>query len=272
MQLETQIFYLKESRDQMLAIERRNKILTILQKENRVLVSDLSKAFDVTEETIRRDLEKLEQEGFAKKTYGGAIATENAYTDQPFTVRKTSNVLKKQAIAEIVASIVQDGDHIMLDSSSTSGYIAKQLKNKKNLTIITNSVEILLDTSEITGWKVISTGGLLREGSLSLLGHQAEQVVSNYHVDKAIISCKGVDLERGISDSTELEAYIKQQMIASANTTILAVDSSKLEKTSFIKICDLGKVDVIVTDEVPDEKWNEVLATKNVELITKANS
>lgn len=256
----------------MLAIERRNKILTILQKENRVLVSDLSKAFDVTEETIRRDLEKLEQEGFAKKTYGGAIATENAYTDQPFTVRKTSNVLKKQAIAEIVASIVQDGDRIMLDSSSTSGYIAKQLKNKKNLTIITNSVEILVDASEITGWKVISTGGLLREGSLSLLGHQAEQVVSTYHVDKAIISCKGVDLERGISDSTELEAYIKQQMMASANTTILAVDSSKLEKTSFIKISDLDKVDVIVTDEVPDDKWNEVLATKNVELITKGNS
>ena len=256
----------------MLAIERRNKIILILQKEGRVLVSDLSKAFDVTEETIRRDLEKLEQEGFAKKTYGGAIANESAYVDQPFTVRKTSNVIKKQAIAEIVASVIQDGDHIMIDSSSTSGYIAKQLKNKKELTIITNSVEILYDLSDVAGWKVLSTGGVLKEGSLSLLGHQAEEVISSFHVDKAIISCKGVDLEKGISDSNEMEAYIKQRMIASANVIILAVDSSKLDKISFTKICDISDVDMIVTDSIPDQRWDSVTSSLNVDLVTKISN
>ena len=253
----------------MLAIERRNKIISILQKESRVLVSDLSKAFDVTEETIRRDLEKLEQEGYAKKTYGGAIINENAYIDQPFTVRKTSNVMKKQMIAEIVSTLIQDGDHIMLDSSSTSGYIAKQLKNKKNLTIITNSVEILYDLSDVTGWKVLSTGGMLKEGSLSLLGHQAEELISQFHVDIAIVSCKGVDLAKGVTDSNELEAYIKQRMLASANRKILAVDSSKLDKLSFIKVCDITNFDMLVTDAVPDQDWNSITDSLDVEIITK---
>ncbi len=182
----------------MLAIERRNKILSMLQRESRVVVSDLSTSFNVTEETIRRDLEKLEKEGFAKKTYGGAIINESLNVDLPYTVRKKANVTNKQYIAEIISSMIEDGDHIMMDASSTAVYVAKHLKNKKNITIITNSIEILLELSEVAGWKVLSTGGTLREGSLSLVGYQAEKMITNYHVDKAIISCKGIDMEKAL--------------------------------------------------------------------------
>jgi DeoR/GlpR family transcriptional regulator of sugar metabolism len=250
----------------MLAIERRNKILAILQKESRVLVSDLSKAFNVTEETIRRDLEKLENEGYAKKTYGGAIMNENVNVDLPFTVRKTANVTGKLEIAEVIASLIQDGDHIMMDASSTAVYIAKQLKNKKNLTIITNSVEILLELSDVTGWKVLSTGGVLKEGSLSLVGYQAEKMIGSFHVDKAIISCKGLDIEKGVSDSNEMEAHIKKLMIDSANVRILAADSSKFDKISFTKICELSDIDMIVTDAEPDQKWTSITGTMDIEI------
>lgn len=250
----------------MLAIERRNRILSILQKENRVLVSDLSKAFQVTEETIRRDLEKLENEGYAKKTYGGAIVNENINTDLPFTVRKTTNVSGKLKIAEVIAALIRDGDHIMLDASTTALYIAKQLKSKKNLTVITNSVEILIELSDVSGWKVLSTGGVLGEGSLSLVGHQAEQMIRSFHVDKAIISCKGLDIERGISDSSELEAYIKKLMVASANVKILAADSSKFDKISFTKICDIDEIDTIVTDDEPDLRWKGISGTMDIEI------
>ena len=250
----------------MLAIERKNKILAILQEDRRVVVSGLSNLFKVTEETIRRDLEKLEKEGLAKKTYGGAIMNESLNVDLPYTVRKKANVANKQYIAEIISSMVEDGDHIMLDASSTAVYVAKHLKNKKNITLITNSIEILLELSDIVGWKVLSTGGTLKEGSLSLVGYQAEKMINTFHVDKAIVSCKGVDIEKGITDSNEMDAHIKKLMLDSANVKILAVDNSKFDKISFTKIGDLVDIDILITDLEPDEKWKKTFHSVNVEV------
>jgi len=249
----------------MLAIERKNKILAILQKESRVLVSDLSKLFHVTEETIRRDLEKLEKEGLAKKTYGGAIVNESPNVDLPYTVRKKANVVNKQDIAEIISSLIDDGDHIMMDASSTAVYVAKHLKNKKNITLITNSIEILLELSDMVGWKILSTGGALKEGALSLVGYQAEKMISTFHVDKAIVSCKGIDIEKGITDSNEMDAHIKKLMLDAANKKILAVDNSKFDRISFTNIGDLVDIDIMVTDSEPDEKWKNILNSLNIE-------
>ncbi len=253
----------------MLTIERRNKILEILKKDGRVVVSNLSVMFSVTEETIRRDLEKLEKEGFAKKTYGGAIVVENANVDLPYMIRKESNVEGKEYIAEVISSMIDDGDHIMLDASSTAVYIAKHLKNKKNLTLITNSIEILLELSDVTGWKILSTGGTLREGSLSLVGYQAEKMISTYHVDKTIISCKGIDIEKGITDSNEMDAHIKNLMLDSTNRKILAVDSSKFDKISFTKIEELSNLDVVVTDSEPNDRWKKTFETLNIQVMYK---
>lgn len=249
----------------MLAIERRNKILAILQKESRVVVSDLSLQFKVTEETIRRDLEKLEKEGLAKKTYGGAILNENLNVDLPYTVRKKANVSNKQEIAEIISSMIDDGDHIMMDASSTAVFVAKHLKGKKNLTLITNSIEILLELSDVAGWKVLSTGGALKEGSLSLVGYQAEKMINTFHVDKTIISCKGVDIDKGITDSNEMDAQIKKLMLDAANVKILAIDNSKFDKISFTNIGELADIDILVTDSEPDEKWKRKLNSINIE-------
>lgn len=249
----------------MLAIERRNIILAILQKENRVVVGDLSKEFKVTEETIRRDLEKLEKEGFAKKTYGGAIINESLNVDLPYTVRKKANVANKQDIAGLISSMIEDGDHIMLDSSSTALYIAKSLKDKKNLTLITNSIEILFELSDVVGWKVLSTGGVMKEGALSLVGHQAEKMISSFHVDKTIVSCKGVDIDYGFTDSNEMEAHIKKLMLSCANTKILAVDNSKFDKISFTKFGELSDINIMVTDIEPDQKWKNIFDSYNVE-------
>ncbi len=249
----------------MLAIERRNIILSNLQKEGRVVVADLSKEFKVTEETIRRDLEKLEKEGFAKKTYGGAIINDSVNVDLPYTVRKKANVTNKQDIAELIDNIVEDGDHIMLDASSTAVYIAKSLKNKKNLTIITNSIEILLELSDVVGWKVLSTGGVMKEGSLSLVGLQAEKMIKSFHVDKTIISCKGIDIDYGLTDSNEMEAHIKMLMLDSAATKILAVDNSKFDKISFTRIGELSDIDIMVTDVKPNDKWKDLFSTLSIE-------
>ena len=251
----------------MLAIERRSQILAKLQQERRVLVSDLSQFYNVTEETIRRDLEKLEKEGVAKKTYGGAILNENFNIDLPYTVRKKSNVSNKQQIAEIIAQMIEDGDHIIMDASSTALYVAKRIKNKKNITLITNSVEIILELSDMTGWKILSTGGSLKEGSLSFVGYQAEDMIKKFHVDKAIISCKGVDIENGFTDSNEMDAQVKKAILNSAKYKILAADSSKFNKISFTKIGDFSDIDTIVTDNPLEENWEKVLSSKGVDII-----
>lgn len=252
----------------MLAIERRNTILSRLTADGKVIVADLSREFDVTEETIRRDLEKLENEGLAKKTYGGAVLNQNQNNlDLPFSVRKVTNVDKKQKVAEKTAELIQDGDYIMLDASSTAIYVAKAIKNRKNITLITNSVEILLEMADKEDWKVLSTGGALKKGSLSLVGTSAERMIRGFHVDVAVCSCKGLDLGLGITDSNEKDSEIKQAIFSAADKKVLAVDSSKFDKRSFVRVCDPEEVDVVVTDMEPSARWVEKLKEKNIELV-----
>ncbi len=251
----------------MLAIERRNAILSKLFTDGKVIVSELSAEFDVTEETIRRDLEKLDNEGLAKKTYGGAVAVQNYSADLPHSVRKRANVEQKQKIAEKVSALISDGDCIMLDSSSTALYVTNYIKNLKNITLITNSVEVLIELADKDDWNIFSTGGKLKRGSLSLVGPSAEKMITGFHVDYAICSSKGIDLDMGITDSNEKDSEIKRAIFASAQHKILAVDSSKFDKISLVRVCELSDADIIVTDTEPSLAWQERLKAMNVELI-----
>ncbi len=243
----------------MLALERRNLILEKLQEEKRVVVSELSHLFGVSEETIRRDLEKLEQDGYATKSYGGAVLNENVGFDMPLHIRSRKNVAAKQKIGAIAASLVRDGDHIMLDASSTDLFIAKALKSRQRLTIVTNSIEIILELSEMQGWTVISTGGTLKEGYLALLGPEAEASTESYYADKTFISCKGIDLEAGAMDSVQAFTAIKRKEIRHAKEKYLVADHTKFGKTAFCKICDLRDFDAIITDEKPSDEWLEAM-------------
>ena len=155
----------------------------------------------------------------------------------------------------------------MLDSSSTALYIVKKLKDKKNLTIITNSVKILLEIADKTDWTVLSTGGVLKKGGLSLTGSSAEKMVNSYHVDTAICSCKGVDMLLGVMDSNENDSLIKQAMISSADRRILALDTEKLDKKSFVRVCDLEDIDVIVCDAEPTDKWINFCGENGISLV-----
>ena len=252
----------------MLAIERKNEILAILQKEQRVLVSELSQKYDVTDETIRRDLEKLESEGYVKRTYGGAVLNKNTSMDLPLRIREKNNRREKQIIARLVAQVVEEGDSIMLDASSTSLMIAKELKDMNTLTVVTNAVEVLIELAGHEGVRVISTGGMLRDSSLSLIGTAAQKALSGYNVDKAIISCKGFDMQKGITDSSEVEADMKNAMRSCAKQTILAVDSSKFDHVSFVRFMEPQKGDMVVTDCMKDENWVQFLEEKGVKIIS----
>lgn len=251
----------------MLAIERKNEILGKLRAEQRVLVSELAQHYNVTEETIRRDLDKLEKEGYATKTYGGAIWGNSTKTDLSYTIRNKTNVEAKNTIAELVCSLVEDGDHLMLDDSSTSLYVAKKLKEKKALTVITNSVELVVELSGVGGWTIMLTGGRLKPESLALVGGQTQESLAKYHVDKVIMSCKGIDLSAGVTDSSEYHSQTKQSMIRAAKKRILVLDSSKFDKISFVNIASLDVYDLVVTNARPSNEWLHCFEQNHIECI-----
>ncbi|MBQ3133040.1 MAG: DeoR/GlpR transcriptional regulator [Clostridia bacterium] len=251
----------------MLALERRNAILEKLALTGKVIVADLSREFNVTEETIRRDLEKLDHEGLAQKTYGGAVSNHSLNMDLPYKVRQRTNAEAKQAIALKVADMIHDGDYVMMDASSTTLYITKCIRNKHNITLITNSIEILMEVADHDDWHVISTGGVLKTGALALLGGNAEKTIRNFRVDMAICSCKGVDKEFGISDSNDVNAQIKKSMFAAAKKRVLVVDHSKFDQTSFVKVGDLTDIDMIVTDQKPSADWTEACEDAGVTMV-----
>jgi len=250
----------------MLPIERRNEILTKLTLEGKVIVVDLAQHYNVTEETIRRDLDKLEKDGLAKKTYGGAVKNDNLNADLPFTVRKQTNVEGKKYIADIIGNLINDGDYILLDSSTTALFTVKSIADKSNITLITNSIEVLLEVPQKNDWRIISTGGEFVKHGLSFSGRQAESVIDEYNVDLAVLSCKGLDMEKGVTDTRDYNAQIKKAFMRSARKIFLAVDHTKFDKTTFVRFAEISDIDALVTDVEPSDEWKSYLASNNVEL------
>lgn len=249
----------------MLAVERKNRILEILQEEKRVVVSALSEHFHVSEETIRRDLDKLEREGFAIKSYGGAVLNESSNTDMPFSVRRKKNMEGKKVIAAIVAEEIGDGDHIFIDASTTALSIVNALRGRRqNLTVITNSIEVLLETADDGGWDVISTGGKLYGRYFALVGPRAVEVIHTMNADKVVLSCKGLDMERGVTDANELFSQVKQNMLAHARIKILAADYTKFDTVAFSHICGISDLDMVVTDRRPSAAWLKYFEERHI--------
>lgn len=251
----------------MLALERRNLILEKLQEEKRVVVNELSQLYNVSEETIRRDLEKLEKDGLATKSYGGAVINESTSIDMPFNIRKKRNVTGKQKIAELLVDLIQDREYITLDASTTAVFVAKAIKNKECLTVITNSIEILIELSDVSDWNIISTGGNLKEGYLALVGSRANETFEYLNVDKAIISCKGIDMQKGITDGMEEFTQVKKMMLSAAKEKILLADSTKFGRIAFSKICSINEIDIVITDIKPDDEWLEFFAVSGVRCV-----
>ncbi|MCR4590896.1 MAG: DeoR/GlpR family DNA-binding transcription regulator [Lachnospiraceae bacterium] len=251
----------------MLALERRNRILEELQIKRQVVVGELARSFKVSEETIRRDLDRLDKEGLAKKSYGGAVIIENSAIDLPFNIRKKRNIPGKQRIAELISELVEDGDHITLDPSTTAVFIARALKEKQRLTVITNSLEVMIELSDVESWNVYCSGGTMKEGYLALTGPRAIEGIGAFNTDKAILSCKGLDAAKGITDGNELFCEAKRAMLDNSREHILAVDHSKFGTVAFSKICDTDRIDIIVTDEKPDDSWLDLFNRLGIKCI-----
>ena len=250
----------------MLAAERRKIILEKLQEEKKVVVSELGNLFAVSDETIRRDLDRICQDGLAIKSYGGAVLNEDG-TDMPFNIRKIHNPDKKLKIAELIAPLVYDGDSIILDASSTAVFVAKALKSKRRLKVITNSIEVMLELSDMSDWTVISTGGYLNGDYLAFSGQRAIADINGFCADKLIFSCKALDTQRGIMDNNDLFTQVKREMVKAAKVKILAVDDSKFNKTALSKIADIGDINILATNTPLAPPWQDILTNQGVDCL-----
>lgn len=253
----------------MLAEERRRQILAKLHEEKRVIVSELSREFGVSEETIRRDLERFEKEDLVTKSYGGAVLNEHVGTELPFKMRKKNNMMGKRVIGQLLAEVISDGDHILLDPSTTSVSIVQALRSqeKEHLSIITNSLEVLAICAEDDTWEVISTGGTLQTDKYALVGPQAIAGIESFQADKAIISCKGLDMKKGLTDINDMFSQVKQTMFRNATQRILAVDYTKFDNVGFSRICEISQVDLVVTDVRPQEAWMQYFDDRGIRCI-----
>ncbi|MNW34493.1 Glucitol operon repressor [compost metagenome] len=232
----------------MLVAERYEMIVQLVNEKGSIRVSELSELCKVTEETIRRDLDRLEEAGRLRRSHGGAVSIKEEQPEIPFSEREIMHAEEKRRIAEAAIQLIRPKDRILLDASSTAWYMASKLPDVP-LTVLTNSIRVATELSTKDKIDVISTGGLLVQRSLSFVGPLAERSLDTYYVDKVFLSCKGVHLQRGVSESNELQARIKQKMVEIADEVILLADSSKFGQQALTHVTDLSRVNTIVTDQ-----------------------
>lgn len=250
----------------MLPIARRNKIKEIITEKKSVIVSELAKSFKVTEETIRKDLQQLEEEGFLTRTYGGAYISDGVENDVDINLREHIQVEGKQRIAEMCLNYINNGDSIFLDASTTSLYIASILKEKR-LTVTTNSIKIMNLLADNPNIKLIIIGGRIEHPSMSALGRNAEWNMNNYFFDAAFISCRAISMTHGITDSNEQQAEIRKIAIEHSNHTYLVADYTKFDRTAFTKICDFSSIDTLIVDKPLSAEWHGFLKNYDTNLV-----
>ena len=250
----------------MLAITRKKKIKDLILEKKSVMVSELSKKFSVTEETIRRDLKSLEDEGILVKTYGGAFIQDGVQNDINVSIRESLFVDSKEKIAAHCAELINHGDSIFLDASTTSLAISLKIHTKR-ITVITNSLKVANSLSESESIQLMVIGGVLGLQSMSFLGRNTINSLQNYYVDKAFISCRSISMDFGVTDSNEQQAEVRQLAIKRAHHVYLIVDHTKFNKTSFAKICSFEDIDTLVVDQPLNDEWTHFLTEHEIKII-----
>jgi len=250
----------------MLSEERRRAIQQLLSAQKRVLVDDLVRKFGVSPVTIRKDLKILERQGILTKVHGGAILNQALIPDLALTEKERLQAKEKQRIARRAADLVKEGDVIILDSGSTTTFIARYLKLKEGLTIITSAVNIATELAASRN-EVILTGGFLQERSFSLVGPLAEDAIRRMTADRLFLATNGIDFDVGLTTPSVLEAKVNQLMIRAAAEVIVVADSTKFGRRSMAVICDVADVDRIITDKNVKPECVEKMKLLGVDVI-----
>jgi len=251
----------------MLAQTRKDKILEMLKEDGSVKVAGLSKIFKVSEVTIRQDLEKLEQEGIVTREHGGAFLNGIGMQVQNFALSNLVNMDKKERIGKKAADFIDSGDTIILDSGTTTTEIAKAIVNKRNITVVTNAINIVMLLGSNPAINVILTGGEFKPPTLSLTGQKAADFFSGLHVDKLFLATAGISLKSGLTYPSLSDIAVKKAMIEAADKVYLVADSTKVGKSSLASLGALSLIHYLITDSEISEKDKEIFKEHEIDFI-----
>lgn len=229
--------------------ERRNKIMELLNKNQRLTVKELAKEIDVSEATLRSDLNQMEKEGLLTRTHGGAVLTDYIENETSFSTREKKNKQEKMHIASQAVQLITDGQCVLFDASSTVLELARLLKRgKKRLTVVTSGIYTALELRDHPDITVILLGGVVRTGSSSLEGTLGVDVLNKINVDAMFTSANGFTFDTGLTDFNIYEVELKREMLKKASKVVALVDHTKIGKSSIASFADVSQVDTFITD------------------------
>lgn len=247
--------------------ERQKQILSLLTRQGRLSVAEIVQQFSISQATARRDLELLASQGKAQRVHGGVIAIEQAPPELPILDREREQADEKVRIGRAAAGLIADNETLFLGSGTTVLEVARQLRDRKNLTVITNSLPVLNMLAGIKEITVISLGGMLRESELSFIGHIAEQALAEIRADKVIMGTRGVSLEHGLTNDYLQETLTDRAIIKSGREVIIVADHTKVNRVSTVRLAPLKTMNTLVTDEKADKKFIQALKKQSIQVI-----
>jgi len=254
----------------MLGEERREYILNIINETGSVKAQEIAAQLQVSEATIRRDLNRLSRNNLVKRTYGGAIRSLSVGQEMIFNTQKQRNIEEKKKIGLAASQLIEEGDVIIIESGTTGYHTALNIRNKKKLTVITNGCEIASVLSSLNPeFTIILSGGILDPQTHSLIGPITDHTFTNLNVDKAFIGITGLDINRGITAVNQIEANTKRNIINSAKQVIALADHSKLGHISINFVAGISSIDILVTDNLANKAFMDKLKKTGLAIIQK---
>ncbi len=247
-------------------LDRRNQIIDMITRQRTVKNSELMERFNISIETVRRDLEYLEQQGYLRRVYGGAVLDLPLNGEPEYSSRAKVQSREKSAIAAEAARLVQNGDSIYMGVGTTVQAMARHLKNTESLTVFTNALRTAVELSDFPHCSVILPGGRLRPKELTLSGFPAEENLAHFNVDKAFIGIGGIT-DTGITDFHIDEAQVHRKLIRNARISVVLADSSKLGVRGIVNLCRPEEVDILVTDSGADRQTVRELERSGIRVI-----
>ena len=252
----------------MLKEERIHQIHELLIERKRISLDELCENFGVSKNTIRRDINELEEQGIIRKVYGGIVLKEAEIMSlEPFSAREIRNINEKKKIAAVAAALVNDGEVIYIDSGTTTMHLLPHLAEKNFLTIVTASVYVLEFATRYSNLNVIATGGNLQPPIKALVGPSVLECIRNYNFSKIFLASTGITIEHGATNASPLECEVKRELVRKSCAKYLLVDNSKFDVASLMTYSDLTEIDNIITDKNPPEKYLDYFKANAINLI-----
>ena len=247
--------------------ERQKQILSWLIRQGRLSVTEIVHQFSISEATVRRDLESLASQGKVQRVHGGVIAIEQAPPELPILERANEQPDDKARIGLSTANLIRDKETVFLGSGTTVLEVARNLRNRKNLTAITNSLPVLNMLAGLNGITVISLGGMLRESEMSFIGHITEQALTEIRTDKVIMGTRCLSLEHGLTNDYLQETLTDRAILKIGREVIIVADHTKVNRVATALLAPLDVMDTFVTDAKADRKFLQALKKQGTNVI-----